>query len=79
LPVPAAGPELIVRPARIGRPDPGSPPPAPFSRKYLRRLRFIMPIYLAWGIPAGTYGFLRYRSVRAFMSARTAVQVPMGI
>ena len=28
-----------------------------FQRKYLRRLGFIMPIYLAWGIPAGTYGF----------------------
>jgi inositol transporter-like SP family MFS transporter len=28
-----------------------------FKRKYLRRLAFIMPIYLFWGIPAGTYGF----------------------
>ncbi|MHB8293172.1 MAG: MFS transporter [Acidimicrobiales bacterium] len=25
--------------------------------KYLRRLAFIMPLYLLWGIPAGTYGF----------------------
>jgi inositol transporter-like SP family MFS transporter len=28
-----------------------------FRPKYLRRLAFIMPIYLLWGIPAGTYGF----------------------
>jgi len=28
-----------------------------FQRKYIRRLAFIMPIYVLWGIPAGTYGF----------------------
>ena len=28
-----------------------------FQKKYIRRLAFIMPIYLLWGLPAGTYGF----------------------
>jgi MFS family permease len=28
-----------------------------FQRKYVRRLLFITPIYVLWGIPAGTYGF----------------------
>jgi len=27
------------------------------DRKLLKRLGFIMPIYLLWGLPAGTYGF----------------------
>lgn len=28
-----------------------------FSKKFVRRLGFIVPLYLFWGIPAGTYGF----------------------
>lgn len=27
------------------------------DRKLLKRLAFLMPIYLLWGLPAGTYGF----------------------
>ena len=27
------------------------------SKKLLKRLAFLMPIYLLWGLPAGTYGF----------------------
>jgi inositol transporter-like SP family MFS transporter len=27
------------------------------SKKLLKRLAFIMPLYLLWGLPAGTYGF----------------------
>ena len=28
-----------------------------FSRRFGKRLLFIIPLYLLWGIPAGTYGF----------------------
>lgn len=28
-----------------------------FNKKFLKRLGFIVPLYLFWGIPAGTYGF----------------------
>jgi inositol transporter-like SP family MFS transporter len=61
---PAADAPAASAPGKPAPADTGPPATAPevgyralFKRKYLRRLAFIMPIYLFWGIPAGTYGF----------------------